>query len=225
MLGDQELTKLKEDILLLIPYAVPEEEQEQAIQLADLFAADFFALGIVKDYYQTLPEAREEALVKICVLEEREQVDLMLLSTTKHHYFYLTDGEEGVFLGEWDQGLQDIKILSFFGYADGKRFAEVHGQREECREYQSLERMNEEFCPSCGVQTGSMHLLGCPVEVCPWCGGQLSRCNCRFEQLNVDAFTDEAMLDAFVVKLEEKGRIAYSKEQRPTFMSEEALQE
>jgi Zn-finger nucleic acid-binding protein len=78
--------------------------------------------------------------------------------------------------------------------------------------------MNSELCPSCGVKTGEMHTFGCPVEVCPWCGGQLNHCNCRFEQLDVEEVKDEALLTEFSRKLEKKGRIAYAKEQRPTFL-------
>ncbi len=221
MLTGERLSKLKEEINVLIPYAVPPEEIESANTFLNTFAEDFFALGIIKDYYQTLPNAYEEALIKISVLEEKEQVFLMLLSTTGHHYFYVTNADESFFLSEWDRGLEDKQLLTFFGYADSKSFAKTHSDMEKCREYRSLERMDEELCPSCGVKTGSMHTLGCPVEVCPWCRGQLNYCNCRFEQLDVEAFTDDIMLDKFAVKLEQKGRIAYAKEQRPTFMVEE----
>jgi hypothetical protein len=225
MLTDKRLGKLKEEIETLIPYAVPPEELEIAGQFLGTYAGDFFALGIIKDYYQTLPNAYEEALIKISVLEEREQVFLMLLSTTNHHYFYVTNDDESLFLSEWDKGLEDKHLLNFFGYTDSKSFAKAHTDMEKCREYLPLERMDEELCPSCGVKTGSMHTLGCPVEVCPWCGGQLNHCNCRFEQLDVEAFTDEVMLDKFAAKLEQKGRVSYAKEQRPTFMAEEEARE
>jgi len=221
MQTDERLGKLNDEINVLIPYAVPPEELEAANKLVKTFAGDFFALGIIKDYYQTLPNAYEEALIKISVLEEREQVFLMLLSTTSHHYFYVTNDEESLFLSEWEDGLEDKQLLTFFGYADSKSFAKVHSKIEKCRKYLPLERMDEDLCPSCGVKTGAMHTLGCPVEVCPWCGGQLNHCNCRFEQLDVKAFTDDAMLDLFAEKLEKKGRVSYAKDQRPTFMAEE----
>ncbi len=217
---DDRLAKLKEEISVLIPYAVPPEELEVAKKLFEKYEGDFFALGIIKDYYQTLPNAKEEALVKISVLEEKEQVFLLLLSTTGHHYFYVTNDDESLFLTEWEEGLEDKQLLQFFGYTDSKSFAKAHPDIEKCRKYQPLERMNEELCPSCGVKTGAMHTLGCPVELCPWCGGQLNHCNCRFEQMDVEAFTDEAMLDKFAEKLEQKGRVAYVKEQRPTFLAE-----
>jgi len=220
MLDKTHLQQLKEDIGILVPYAVPPEELETAMRFIDTFSEDFFALGIIKDYYQTLPDAREEALIKISVLEAKEQVYLMLLSTTSHHYFYVTNDEESLFLNEWDRGVDDKQLLNYFGYADNKSFAEAHPDKEKCREYKPLERMDEDLCPSCGVNTGSMHTLGCPVEICPWCGGQLNHCNCRFEQLDVEEFTDELMLEKFAAKLEAKGRVAYTPEQRPSFLAD-----
>lgn len=221
MLDDKRLVLLKEEIEVLIPYAVPAHELETALTFVNTFAEDFFGLGIIKDYYQTLPDAREEALVRIAVLEEKEQVFLLLLSTTGHHYLYVTNDDESLFLGEWEQGLEDKHLLAFFDYPDSETFSKVHSDRARCRDYIPLERMNEELCPSCGVKTGEMHTLGCPVEVCPWCGGQLNHCNCRFEQMDVEEFKDEGVLKAFAEKLERKGRVSYAREQRPSFMAEE----
>jgi hypothetical protein len=51
--------------------------------------------------------------------------------------------------------------------------------------------------------------LGCPVEVCPWCEGQLTNCNCRFTQVGVDRFTADCQLDNFIEALEAKGRIPF----------------
>ncbi len=222
MLDTQEvkdgLKKLLDEIELLVPYAVPVEDHKTAFDLLEKYKEDTFALGVIKDFYTTLPDALEEALVKISVVEEKEQVFLLLLGTTDHYYLYLTNDEGGLFLGEWKDGLLDKHVLSFFDYPDAKGFKKVNSSMEGCREYRSLERMDEEVCPSCGVKTSSLHTLGCPVEVCPWCGGQLNHCNCRFEQLGVEELDDEKKLAEFEGKLEKKGRIAYAKEQRPTFM-------
>ncbi len=223
MLEEESLTRLRKDIEILIPFAVPKEELQSAMNFLDPYAEDSFALAVIKDYYQTLPNAREEALVKISVLEAKEQVFLLLLSTARHHYFYVTNDEESLFLGEWDGGIDDKQLLMFFDYPDSESFAKAHPDIKKCREYTALERMDEELCPSCGTQTGEVHTLGCPVEVCPWCGGQLNHCNCRFEQMDVEALTDEKMVEAFVEKLEQKGRVSYNKEQRPSFMVEQAV--
>lgn len=34
------------------------------------------------------------------------------------------------------------------------------------------------YCPDCGVTNGGYHHLGCGVERCPVCKGQLTRCDC-----------------------------------------------
>lgn len=221
MFDDKEaLEKIIEETKLLIRYAVSAEEQSSACDYLDFYHEDLFALGVIKDYYKTLPEAREEALLKMSVIEQKEQVYLFLLSTAKHHYLYLTNGEEGTFLGEYEGGIVDDHIRSFFEYPDQESFKKAHSSMEGYGEYLPLERMNEEICPSCGAKTGNMHTLGCPVELCPWCGGQLNHCNCRFEQLGVEELTDEKKIDELEERLEKKGRIPYAKEQRPSFLKE-----
>ncbi len=215
------LEKTLEEIELLLQFAVPREQYATAREFVERFKDDQFALNVIKDYYTTLPEAREEALVQIQVVEEKEQVFLLLLSTAEHHYFYLTNDEGGIFLGEWQDGIVDKQVLKFFDYPDSKSFKQAKKDRHSCREYMPLERMNEDVCPSCGARSGMLHTLGCPVEVCPWCGGQLNHCNCRFEQLGVEELHDETKLEELEDKLEKKGRIPYAKEQRPTFMAEE----
>ncbi|MBN4058615.1 hypothetical protein JYT85_00990 [Desulfocapsa sp. AH-315-G09] len=221
MFSDKEaMEKMIEEILLFIRYAVPEEEQVSARDYLELFHEDQFALTVIKEYYRNLPDAREESLLKISVIEQKEQVFLLLLSTANHHYLYLTNDEEGTFLGEYEKGVVDSHILSFFDYPDQKAFSKAHSSTEGYREYLPLERMNERICPSCGTKAGDMHTLGCPVELCPWCGGQLNHCNCRFEQLGVEELTDETKLEKLEEKLEKKGRIAYATEQRPSFLKE-----
>ena len=217
---DNRLEELVEEIELLIRYAVPEHEQATAVEVVHSFAKDRFALEVIKDFYRILPEAREEALLKISVVEEKEMVFLLLLSTANHHYLYLTNGEEGMLQGEWKDGMSDDQVLAFFDYPSREAFGKAHPEDQVYREYSPLERMNEDICPSCGKKSGEVHTLGCPVEVCPWCGGQLNHCNCRFEQLEVEELSDEKLLKKLEKKLAEKGRIPYAKDQRPTFMTE-----
>lgn len=218
--ANEDTKKLTDEIKLFIQYGVSEQEQSTANRFLESYQDDFFALEVIKDFYRTLPDAREEALLKISVLEEKEQVFLLLLSTAKHHYLYLTNDDGGLFLGEWDEGIVDSHVLSFFDYPNKDAFKKAHPEIDKCREYLSLERLNEEICPSCGIRAGGLHVLGCPVEVCPWCGGQLNHCNCRFEQLDVEELTDETKLKELEKKLEKKGRIPYAKEQRPSFLTE-----
>lgn len=37
-------------------------------------------------------------------------------------------------------------------------------------------------CGDCGVAPGKWHHLGCDIQECPTCGGQLLSCDCRFDE-------------------------------------------
>jgi len=43
--------------------------------------------------------------------------------------------------------------------------------------------LKEKRCHDCGCKEGELHQLGCGMEVCPLCGGQLISCNCHLTQL------------------------------------------
>ncbi|HZQ06541.1 MAG TPA: hypothetical protein VFD70_08170 [Anaerolineae bacterium] len=40
-------------------------------------------------------------------------------------------------------------------------------------------------CGDCGVREGELHILGCDMEDCPFCGQQLITCDCCYEQLGL----------------------------------------
>jgi hypothetical protein len=50
-------------------------------------------------------------------------------------------------------------------------------------------------CPDCGVEPGDLHLLGCDVERCPECGGQLISCGCFAESFDEDAIPNRMEWD------------------------------
>lgn len=37
-------------------------------------------------------------------------------------------------------------------------------------------------CHDCGVQPGGFHHLGCDMQRCPLCRGQMMLCGCRFDE-------------------------------------------
>lgn len=41
-------------------------------------------------------------------------------------------------------------------------------------------------CHDCGAAEGMIHELGCDMEECPFCGGQLIGCECCYRRLGID---------------------------------------
>ena len=46
--------------------------------------------------------------------------------------------------------------------------------------------VKRERCGDCHALEGEYHELGCDLERCPFCGGQLISCDCCYEILNID---------------------------------------
>lgn len=42
-----------------------------------------------------------------------------------------------------------------------------------------------QVCSDCGAEEGELHHLGCDMEHCPFCGGQLITCDCPYEELGL----------------------------------------
>ena len=38
-----------------------------------------------------------------------------------------------------------------------------------------------EYCHDCGILNGGVHLMGCDIERCPICDGQMISCECDYE--------------------------------------------
>ena len=51
----------------------------------------------------------------------------------------------------------------------------VWGKERRLQKGYSLDHKNEQ-CPDCGVDWMHLHLAGCSVEECPYCGHELIEC-------------------------------------------------
>lgn len=201
---------------LLIRYVVKEEEYEEALAVIDRVSHHAVAVNVFRNYYTELPEGREEMACDLRVIAEKQGAFLLALKTTAHCYLYFGSGEEVHSIGDYQQGLNDEEILLYFGFKDAAAFS-----KKTAGAFDQLPQLDKQTlapsCVVCGVAVGEVHILGCPVEQCPWCEGQLNRCNCRFDQLGVEEMADEELLERFEEVLDQKGRIVFKPEQSPSY--------
>lgn len=205
----------------LVRYVVTDEELPAALALVRRFDNQHLALPVLRNYYTTLPEGREEMAVDLRLVARQEGIALIALATTAHRYLYLSSAGEALFLGNYDRGIEDEAVRELFGYRTREDFLARVGPFTELPPLPAYNNGNGAHelatCSACGVLAGEVHIFGCPVELCPWCGGQVSRCNCRFDQLGVDRIDTEEQLERFGELLEARGRIAFQKEQNPSY--------
>jgi hypothetical protein len=73
-------------------------------------------------------------------------------------------------------------------------------------------------CGDCGTKEGQLHILGCDMERCPFCGNQLISCQCGYKKLGIDvspgssAYSHgltEAQQEDWQKLLSDKGRIPF----------------
>lgn len=203
----------------LVRYAVCDEELVQAQDLVQRYADHPLATGILRAYYTLLPEGREEMVTGLRLVVEQDGLALIGLATTGHRYLYLGSVGAAVYLGDFDDGVEDESLLLLFGYRTSSDYA------RQVTDFDQLPLLagndgqpaSTEVCVACGVAPGMVHEFGCPVELCPWCEGQLSHCNCRFDQLGVDVIENEEQLDRFAACLADKGRIPFQPDQNPSY--------
>lgn len=211
-----DLNEQRKAIAAAMDYAVPEADRDEAEDLLEVYREDRIALTLLLEFYSYLPEAREDWVRELRVVNRQQGIFLLAAITAQHQYMYLVSSEGIEFQGRVDDGFLAQELLDFFEYDSAEAFAEVCAAVDALPVYEPMQ-LDEEICPACHAAAGEYHELGCPVEICPWCGGQLIHCDCRYEQLGLDGLTTEAELLQFEAVLEERGRIPYSPEQRPSF--------
>lgn len=210
----QTLADLLAEIKLLMRYGVPEEQLAETIQFLEKHSMDRIAMNVFREFYSFLPEARDDSIRSLRLLGRKEGKFLLAVTTDIDSYTYLTNAEASEFLGPVSEGIWEEEILAFFGYKDRNAFIEQHRDLSAFPFYIPAS-LDNTLCPICHAAEGELHSLGCSFEICPWCGGQLTKCECRFEQLGKDRLDRESHIDPFLEKLTAKGRIPFrASEQR-----------
>jgi hypothetical protein len=212
MPAQQTLAELKKEILLLIDYAAPENRLEEARQFVDKMQTDRIGLNILKEFYSFLPEAENDFVVKIQLLDSRHKTFLVLVTATLDRYLYLANIDRAEFLGKHADGIWDEEVLEFFGL-DREEAAKKFHEPKIFPEYVPLGQSHS-HCLVCSAKPGETHQLGCPVEICPWCGGQLTNCNCRFAKMGTEQLKTAEQIEDFLDLLNKKGRIPFEASQK-----------
>lgn len=210
------LKERNQEIALLIQYAAPETQRAAARRLLEKYGDDAVALSLFHHFYSFLPEGLDDAITILRRLARRESKFLLCATTTLADYLYVADSEAAVFLGSLTEAIPE-EVLDFFGVAGPGAFPKAS---------QDLDRfpvhvpphLDRSLCPVCHAAEGEFHTLGCPAEICPWCGGQLTSCPCRFSQLGIHEMDKEAQIDDLLELLYAKGRIPFNAdEQAPSY--------
>lgn len=211
------LGERRKDIEFLMQYAVPAEQAAAAKGVLEKYTGDIIALNLLHSFYIHLPEGRDDSVVALRLVNRSQGVFLLCVSTGNNmHYLYLVNNEAAHIIGTLAEGIIAQELLDFFGYADNTEFLASKGRTETLKEYVPY-TPEADLCPSCQAAEGEFHTLGCPVEICPWCNGQLTYCNCRFTKLNIDSLDKVSQIEKLRELLEETGRIAFKKEHNPGY--------
>lgn len=214
-----DVNEQRKAIYEVMEYAVPEGMDEVARDVVDIYRDDQIGLALLHEFYSYLPEAQEGLVREIKTVGHQQGIFLLAAMTGEEGYMYLVSSEGIEFHGSLKDGYLAVELLDFFGFEDLDGFKKLCASPDELPVYEPVQ-VDEDICPACHSRSGQLHELGCPVEICPWCGGQLIGCDCRYEQLGLESITTEEELNLFEAKLEERGRIPFSREQRPSFADE-----
>lgn len=220
----QTLSELRQQIELLMEYAVPESHAEAAAELLDHYASDIVALNLLHAFYALLPEGEDDWVRELYLLARRQGSFLLCAAAGLDRYLFAVTSDGAEFLGSFAEGVGDSSVLDFFGFANEEEFLQKVGRADVLEVYEPA-ALREEYCPMCQVAAGEYHTLGCPVEICPWCGGQLIGCSCRFTVMGVESLDSDEDVERFLELLEGQGRIPFEEEQRPGFLSEDDFRE
>ncbi|OQX14921.1 MAG: hypothetical protein BWK76_13890 [Desulfobulbaceae bacterium A2] len=198
----------------LLTYVVCEEERRRAHALYERYLDDAMAMELLFTHY-SMPPGREDAGIDdLRLLGHRQGLFLIAALAGDEGHLYLLSSEGAEYLGTLGETDPDAELIAHFGPELPQR---LRGDHCLLPAYQAPGK-DSATCPACHCRSGELHELGCPVEVCPWCGGQLVRCACRFEQLGCDDIGDEE-LEELERLLEAQGRVPFSAEQRPGFLA------
>ena len=220
-IAPKSLAELSREISLLIEYGAPEDEIAALGEVLEKYAADLISLNLFHHFYSYLPEAREDGITRISRVATRQGAFLLCVTTLFDNYLYLATHESAALIGPLIEGLIDQDLLDFFGWQDSEHFKRKTAEPAKLPEHLPVNE-SQNFCPICGTGDGEFHAFGCPVEVCPWCEGQLTTCECRFIKTGRNNFSQDSHLQELLDLLEAKGRVPFSAEEhRPSFMSEE----
>lgn len=218
MKKSKKITTLIDEVKLFLRYAVPEERCAEASMVVERYRQDIPALRLLREFYRSLPEVREDPVVRIVELAANQGVLLLAALTDAYDYLYVVDAGQVLYIGENGREIEE-DALDFFGYPAHADFRRACQSVRELEDYGSPGASGRAKCPVCSVLEGEYHQFGCPVEVCPWCQGQMNRCNCRFDLLGVAEIDDEEEVGRFHRLLIDKGRIRFSRQQAPAYPS------
>jgi hypothetical protein len=215
------LAELTREISLLIEYGAPDDEFTILNEVLEKYDSDLISLNVFHHFYSYLPEAKDDGIVKISKIANRQGTFLFCATTLLSDYLYMATREAAALIGPLENVLDDPELLEYFGWKDSDHFDRATRDLAEFPEHTPLNESHD-LCPVCGTGDGELHAFGCPVEICPWCEGQLTNCECRFTKTGRDNFSHDSHLQELLDLLEAEGRIPFNAEEhRPSFMSEE----
>ena len=201
-----------EDVDNFVTYAVSPEDHSIAMEFVRSYEKDGMALRLFREHYSALPDAIEEPIVALYELASHQGVRCLLATSENGRFVYVVSSEKVIYVGDSVDMFSD-DLLKFIDKTDRNEFAKELEELKGFVPYLPMDKKGSAVCPTCGVGEGDVHLLGCLAEICPWCDGQLSKCNCRFEKLGVEEITTEQQVEKFEELLADKGRVPFAKEQ------------